>query len=221
MVHAQHQGQRHHLLEPFRLFVEPEIWYTDTRQPLGLATLRCTSTVDYYTENFLALVPRVGDLQEPLKTEVELNKPIDMEEAMSRARRLPVPTSARLKSRQSTGPWYLNSLVPLHMLNLLLLPRQAPQLLRASSRVVLRQRPRPQGPSSASLLRRWLNVSFNCLSQFSRGHKCKNLFFIEMLPDLIDVDNDDDNSLMGLQGFEGRTHLRHRAPLPHRPRHRQ
>ena len=68
--------------------------------PLGeLATLRRTSTVDAYTESFLALVARVGDLQElqqvniytagllePLKTEVELARPKDMEEAMSLAR---------------------------------------------------------------------------------------------------------------------------------------
>ena len=66
--------------------------------PLGeLASLRKTGTVDDYTEHFLAHVACVGPLDEqqvniytagllePLKTDVELQNPTDMEMAMSLA----------------------------------------------------------------------------------------------------------------------------------------
>lgn len=70
----------------------PPTW----RSPLGeLAALRKTRTVDDYTESFLAHIARVGHLDEiqqvniytaglmePLKTDVELLNPQDMETAM-------------------------------------------------------------------------------------------------------------------------------------------
>ena len=87
------------------------------RNPLGeLASLQKTSTVDDYTERFLAHVARHGTLDEqqqvniytvsllePLKTDVELQKPQDMEMAMSLAQAYERRAAVVADSNKSTS----------------------------------------------------------------------------------------------------------------------
>lgn len=80
-------------------------------------------------------------------------------------------------------------------------------LARAYQRVApLEQQQQRPVHSSASLLATWLNnrhlnLCINCDEPFSRDHKCKHLFYIEFLDDLIDMEGD--VSLMALLGKGG------------------
>jgi hypothetical protein len=88
------------------------------RNPLGeLASLRKTGSVGDYTECFLAHVARAGTLDEqqqvsiytagllePLKTDVELQNPKDMEMAMSLTRAYERRAAVVANANKSTAP---------------------------------------------------------------------------------------------------------------------
>jgi hypothetical protein len=177
------------------------------RNPLGeLAALRKTGTVDDYMERFLALVARAGTLDErqqvniytagllePLKTDVELQDPQDMEMAMSLARAYERRLAVIVDSNKSTASQ----------------PTHRPLALKAPMTPAT---PTPSNNASPTTLarpfkrltleemaaRRQAGLCFNCDEPFSRGHKCKLLFDITAI-NSYDTD-DSDNSFMMMIG---------------------
>jgi hypothetical protein len=180
------------------------------RNPLGeLASLRKTGTVDDYTEHFLAHVARAGPLNEqqqvniytvgllePLKMDVELQNPQDMEMAMSLARAyeggLAVISDANKTPTTKSVPRALPLKVP---------SSTAPTTAPASGSS-LAAPPRPFKHLTAKEMaeRHRSGLYFNCDEHFTRSHKCKHLFDITAVND---YDSDDvDNSLLMMIGTE-------------------
>jgi hypothetical protein len=166
---------------------------TTRRNPLGeLASLRKTGTVDDYTEHFLAHEARAGPLNEqqqvniytvsllePLKMDVELQKPQDMEMAMSLARayerRLavisdanktpttkPVPRALPLKAPSSTPP---------------------PTTPALGSSLAAPPRPFKRLTAEEMAEHHRSGLCFNCDEHFTRSHKCKHIFDITVVND--------------------------------------
>lgn len=178
------------------------------RNPLGeLAALRKAGIVDEYTERFLEQVAHTGNLNkqqhvniyttgllEPLKTDVELHHPQNMETAMSLARAY----KRRLKivAKSNKAPVTKPGRLP---------PPKAPTT-SASPATPSATPPSVTSPPSRPFKRLTLDemverrragLCFNCDEPFACGHKCKMLFEITMVND---CDMDDNSNLMMIIG---------------------
>ncbi|CAO2041786.1 unnamed protein product [Urochloa humidicola] len=197
----------HHIedWEVFARAVNTRFGPPSRRNPLGeLTALKKTGTVETYTEQFLALVARVhhldemqqvqiytAGLMEPLKTDVELQAPQDMETAMSLARAYErralvvadltrgSTTSSRSQTRapQASTPLAsrgaTSSSPPEGALATGTLNTGA-----SSTTATPPAHPYKKLTADEMQERRRLGLCFNCDEQFSRGHICKKLFKI-------------------------------------------
>jgi hypothetical protein len=170
--------------------------------PLGeLTQLRRTSTVDDYQEQFLVLLARCADvtepqqiaiftagLQQPLSTDVELQKPATLEDAMALARAFErrqhvstelAATGSRAPSRASQRPLAASSR-----------STSTPSATMASSATAPPKAPSPTDGRFKRLSpdemaqRRLEGLCFNCPEKFSREHAkvCsgKGIYYLEL-----------------------------------------
>ncbi|KAJ4758083.1 polyprotein [Rhynchospora pubera] len=158
--------------------------------PLGeLMHLRQTDSVDDYQQRFGALICRADSvtptqqvqiftagLSDPLRTDVELQRPNDLQHAMSLAR--------AFERRYHTAP----------AASILGRPPARPNLARTPASRSVDQPPAPlQGRTIRRLTtaemaeRRQQGLCFNCDESYVRGHRCKRLFFLDV------IDDDEDN----------------------------
>ena len=198
--------------------------------PLGtnhlsdLARLPFRGSVDDYTESFLARLAHtgvlapvqqvqlyMGGLPDPIRTDVELQMPADLQRAMMLARAyerrnvlVVLPATARPhrpQGRQYAAPPAVTAPAALP-------PATAPLALPAP--------PTPPWPfrrlTPAEMTeRRRMGLCYNCDEQYVRGHRCARLFYLEVSDDVNEEAEpaieqsilDDDHPLISLHAIAG------------------
>ncbi|KAJ4786652.1 polyprotein [Rhynchospora pubera] len=165
--------------------------------PLGeLMHLRQTGSVEDYQEQFGALICRADSvtpaqqmqiftagLSDPLRTDVELHRPTDLQHAMSLARaferRYNTTTTTGILGKppgRATVQNFQSRLPPLAKTTATTNPPSLNRPIRRLTPAEMAER-RQQG------------LCFNCDESYVRGHRCKRLFFLDIM------DDDDDTFL--------------------------
>lgn len=141
--------------------------------------------------------------------EVELAKPADMEEVMSlvRAYERKEAVVAANSSHVRTTVVPSRPHAPFPRVVLLVsktsTPPTTPSTMVGSTSTAPPNRVFKRLTADDMAEHRCQNLCFNCDEHFSRGHKCKHLFYIDLLNDLINMDGE--ASLTALLGVGGRT----------------
>lgn len=171
-----------------------------TNHLLDLARLPFQGSVASYQEEFLAKMAHAsplapdqqvnlftGGLPEPLRTDVELHYPQDLQRAMSLARayeRQAVPSSSTYKHQRSSSRSYQSA--------------QQPSVQATPTNSSGQQPPRPFKRLTPTKMaeRRRQGLCYNCDEQYIKGHKCPRLFYLEVSDFVDPVPEEFDQSYM-------------------------